>query len=162
MLEADSFRTNSIAVIPRSSKSFYQEMVEHVPDIMIDNFAHFAIEKLFVCCNDAQSLTLLQRLAPSIAVVACQKHGSFSVQALVDTLHTPAQVYTLVESIKADVMRIMTHASGHFVVLRMLQRFPYAQTKFIDDAICVNCSQVGSDHHGLRVIKAVSVRPPSS
>ena len=140
---------------------FYDEMKDHVPELMVDNFSHFAIEKLIAACSDEQCLQLLQRLAPAIAVVACQKHGSFSVQALVDSLHTPAQVFTLVEAMKADVMRILTHASGHFVVLRMLQRFPYASTKFIDDAICANVGLVATDHHGLRVFKAVlCVRRP--
>jgi len=141
---------------------FYEEMADHVPELMVDNFSHFAIEKLIAACNDEQCLLLLQHLAPAIGVVACQKHGSFSVQALVDTLHTPAQVYTLVESMKPDIMRILTHASGHFVVLRMLQRFPYQSTKFIDDAITNNVGVVATDHHGLRVFKAVlCVRRPS-
>lgn len=130
-------------------------MREHVPELCIDNFGHFAIEKLIALCNDEQALTLLQRLAPSINIVACQKHGSFSVQALVDTLHTPAQIYTLVEAMKPDIMRIITHASGHFVVLRMLQRFPYASTKFIDDCLINQAATIGTDHHGLRVVKAV-------
>jgi hypothetical protein len=141
---------------------FYEEMRDNVPDLMVDNFSHFAIEKLIQCCNDEQCLALLQRLAPAISMVACQKHGSFSVQALVDTLHTPAQIYTLVEAMRPDIMRIITHASGHFVVLRMLQRFPYGSTKFIDDAIVANVSQIATDHHGLRVVKAVlAVRRPA-
>jgi mRNA-binding protein PUF3 len=106
-------------------------------------------------CDDQQSLLLLQQLSTSIAAVACQKHGSFSVQALVDTLHTAAQIYSLVEALRKDIVRLITHPSGHFVVLRMLQRFPYSSTKFIDDAIQANCLQVGTDHHGLRVVKAV-------
>ena len=147
---------------PAFFQLFYEEMADHVPELMVDNFSHFAIEKLIAACSDEQCLLLLQRLAPAIGVVACQKHGSFSVQALVDTLHTPAQVYTLVESMKADIMRILTHASGHFVVLRMLQRFPYQSTKFIDDAITNNVGVVATDHHGLRVFKAVlCVRRPS-
>ena len=140
---------------------FYDEMALHVPELMVDNFSHFAVEKLIAACSDEQCLQLLQRLAPAICVVSCQKHGSFSVQALVDSLHTPAQVFTLVEAMKADILRIMTHASGHFVVLRMLQRFPYASTKFIDEAICNHVGVVATDHHGLRVFKALlCVRRP--
>jgi len=44
----------------------------------------------------------------------------------------------------------------------LLQRFPYDFTKFIDDAITANCLQIGTDHHGLRVVKAVlALRRPS-
>lgn len=81
--------------------------------------------------------------------------GSFSVQALVDMLHTPTQLYVLTESMRHDMLRILTHASGHFVILRMLQRFPYSTTKFIDDAVINNMATIGTDHHGLRVVKAI-------
>jgi len=96
--------------------------------------------------------------------VSCQKHGSFSVQALIDNIYASSegsatmeqrQVFVLVEALRKDIVRVITHASGHFVVLRMLQKFPYQATKFIDDAILANCLQIGTDHHGLRVVKAV-------
>jgi len=61
----------------------------------------------------------------------------------------------LVEALRKDIVRVIVHASGHFVVLRMLQKFPYHSTKFIDDAIVGNCLQISTDHHGLRVVKAV-------
>ncbi len=54
-----------------------------------------------------------------------------------DTLHTSAQIYVLCEALKRDMVKIMTHSSGHFVVLRFLQRFPYSATKFVDEAIVV-------------------------
>ena len=146
---------------PHFFQLFYDEMGDSVPELMVDAFAHFAVEKLLQACDDEQCLALLQRLAPHVGVVACQKHGSFSVQALVDALHTPAQVYTLVEAMKPDVLRLVTHASGHFVVLRLLQRFPYQSTKFVDDAVTASIGLVATDHHGLRVFKALlAVRRP--
>lgn len=53
---------------------FYDEMCDHVPELMVDNFGHFAIEKLILMCTDEQCLGLLTRLAPAIGIVACQKH----------------------------------------------------------------------------------------
>jgi hypothetical protein len=94
-------------------------------------------EKLIGRCSDDQRLTLLKKLAPHIAAVSCQKHGSFSVQALMDTLHTGSQIHVLCEALRRDIVKIMTHSSGHFVILRFLQRFPYAATRFVDDAIVV-------------------------
>ena len=73
-------------------------------------------EKLIGLCNDDQQLELLKGLSHDIVSVACQKHGSFSVQALVDTLHTAPQLTLLVDCLRADVVRLMTHPSGHFVV----------------------------------------------
>lgn len=112
--------------------------------------------------------------------VACHKQGSFSIQAMMDTLHTgslfsalcspfssshsffaccrfsPAQqIELLINSLQQDVVRIITNSSGHFVVLRFLQRFPFPYTKFIHEAIQKSCLEICTDHHGLRVIKAV-------
>lgn len=140
---------------PEMFDIFLKEMSENVPDLMVDNFGHFAIEKLIQYCNDEQNTTLLRKLSTSITAVACQKHGSFAVQALVDLLRTPDQLSLLVESVRKNVVKIITHSSGHFVILRMVQRLPYESTKFIDDAILNNSLQIGTDHHGLRVVKAV-------
>jgi len=150
---------------------FFNEMKEQVPELMVDNFGHFAIEKLIAMCNAEENLILLRQLAPAAVAVSCQKHGSFSVQALIDNIYQASQgnatleqrqVFVLVEALRKDIVRVITHASGHFVVLRMLQKFPYQTTKFIDDAILANTLQIGTDHHGLRVVKAVvaSRRPP--
>ena len=54
---------------------FFNEMKEHVAEMMIDNFAHFAIEKLIAVANQEQCATLCRRLTPNFAAVACQKHG---------------------------------------------------------------------------------------
>lgn len=134
---------------------FFNEMKEAVPDLMVDNFGHFAIEKLIAICTDQQNLILLEKLAPALIGVSCQKHGSFSVQALIDSLHTRAQIQVLTEALRKDILRVITHSSGHFVVLRMLQRFSCAATSFIDKAIIQHCLHIGTDHHGLRVVKAV-------
>jgi hypothetical protein len=41
-------------------------------------------------------------------------------------------------------VRIILHSSGHFVVLRFLQRFRWPQTKFIFDAIEHNMQEIGT------------------
>ena len=51
------------------------------------------IEKLIRKCNDEQLLILLRKLSSDIVHVSCQKHGSFSVQALIDCIHTDDQVW---------------------------------------------------------------------
>ena len=101
-------------------------------------------EKLVKKCTDDQLLELLENLAPDIATVACQKHGSFSVQALMDTIHTIEQINALVFALNKDIMRMILHSSGHFVVLRFLQRFPMPHCKFILDVIEKNCLEIGT------------------
>lgn len=141
---------------------FFNEMQTSIAELMVDNFAHFAIEKLFQQCSDEQLLYLLQHVSPQLSYIACQKHGSFSVQALVDTVHTHEQIQCVCQALQNDANRLITHASGHFVLLRILQKFDVQYTRFIDDAVTIGCGSIGTDHHGLRVIKAVlAVRRPN-
>lgn len=142
---------------------FFNEMKDHVGEMMVDNFAHFAIEKLIALANREQCAVLCRALAPNFTSVACQKHGSFSVQALVDTIADKPDLHRiLVDALAPEIVSMMTHTSGHFVVLRLLQKFPYSVTQFIDQAIQNNCLVVGTDHHGLRVVKAIlTLRRPS-
>merc|ERR1719210_2007599 len=68
---------------PRYLKVFFQEMKKRLPELMTDNFGHYAVETLFSHCNSNQRITLLQNLGPSLPNVACHKQGSFSVQSLI-------------------------------------------------------------------------------
>jgi len=138
---------------PNDFLIFFNEMKTSIASLMIDSFGHFAAEKLIRKSNDEQLLVLLKNLSSDVVHVSCQKHGSFSVQAMMDCIHTPAQIQTLVESLK-DCVPMILHSSGHFVILRFLQRFP-EHCKFLLEIIEKNCLEIGTDHHGLRVVKAV-------
>jgi hypothetical protein len=120
----------------------------------MDSFGHFAAEKLVRRCNDEQLLELIKCLAPEIGVVACQKHGSFSVQALVETIRTQDHIDVFVEAMNDKLKTVLLHSSGHFVALRFLQRFPH-HCKFLLDCIEKNALEICTDHHGLRVMKEV-------
>lgn len=141
---------------------FFAEMKNHVGELMVDNFGHFAIEKLIALASQQRCRVLCEMLAPTMTAVACQKHGSFAVQALVDAIaDDPEAHHIIVDALKKDTVRVITHDSGHFVVLRLLEKFPYPSTVFLDEAIQENCLLVGTDHHGLRVVKAIlAVRRP--
>ena len=51
------------------------------------------------------------------------------------------------------MLRLIRHASGHFVIIRLLDRFSTADSKFVVDTIVKNCLTVCNDHFGLRCVK---------
>ena len=125
------------------------------------------MEKLISACSPAQVSLLLARLAPQFNLVACQKHGSFACQALVDALSTDEQVEALVRAVElpaaapdggaSPLLRdLCVSASGHFVVLRMLARLPPNALSLLDRCMEENALSIGCDHHGLRVIKVAT------
>jgi len=93
---------------PRASEYFpifFEELMQQLPDMIVDNFAHFAIEKLFLCCSPNQIIQILNNLRSFMASVACQKHGSFTVQSLIKSISGPDQVNLLVDILRPHTLR---------------------------------------------------------
>merc|ERR1719193_1595393 len=139
---------------PEYFNLFYNELKVQVADLMMDNFGHYAIEALFAISDNEQRLFLVMNLAPSIAVVSCHKQGSFSIQAMMDTLRSGPEIETLVEALSKHVMQIILNCSGHYVILRFLSKFGYPYTRFVHRALVGHCYDFSTDHYGLRVMKA--------
>jgi len=108
-------------------------------------------EKLVRRCNDQQILELLGILAPELPTVACQKHGSFSIQALMESIRIPDQIQALTNALKPGVLKMALHSSGHFVCLKFLNMFPYPHTKFIFDAVEQHCLEMGTGERTIGV-----------
>merc|ERR1719245_1025389 len=147
---------------PAYFKLFFMELKDRVADLMMDNFGHYAIEALFATSGDDQRLFLVMNLAPSIAVVSCHKQGSFSIQAMMDTLRSGPEIETLVEALSKHVMQIILNCSGHYVILRFLSKFGYPYTRFVHRALVGHCYEFSTDHYGLRVMKAAVDAGPHS
>jgi hypothetical protein len=147
---------------PEYFNLFYNELKVQVADLMMDNFGHYAIEALFAVSDNEQRLFLVMNLAPSIAVVSCHKQGSFSIQAMMDTLQTQSQIEMLVEALSKHVMQIILNCSGHYVILRFLSKFGWPYTRFVHRALVGHCYDFSTDHYGLRVMKAAVDAGPHS
>ena len=133
---------------------FFKELKCHVAELMVDNFGHYAIEALFSHCDDHQRLILVANLSNHMPQVACHKQGSFSIQAMMDTLSTAEQIKYLVDALNRDIKKIILNHSGHYVILRFLQRYDYPYSKFIHKALMQHTLDLATDHYGLRVMKA--------
>jgi hypothetical protein len=147
-------------------KNVYQlifpELCEGISELMVDNFGHYAVQKLIEVSDEPHKLKIVTALSPSICNVACHKQGSFSLQAMMDNVSDSAQVELLAESLKKNLHRVIMSASGHYVVAKFLQRFPFPYTRFIHECIEKNCGTLACDHYGLRIMKtAIDVGPLS-
>lgn len=140
---------------PQWQKLFFDELKTHVPELMMDSFGHYAIEALFQVCGEEERLALLVAAASMLSTCACHRQGSFSVQAMMDSISSNAQIQVLCDALTSDIHRLCVNTSGHYVVLRFLQRFSYPWTQFVHDSIAMHTVHFATDHYGLRVLKAV-------
>jgi len=139
---------------PRFLKVFYPEMKKRLPELMTDNFGHYAVEALFNQCSQNQRTTLLSNLGPQLSNVACHKQGSFSVQSLIQAVSSKEEIYLLRDYLKRDLEHIILSCPGHYVILRFISRFGWPVSGFISEVLAVNVVGFATDHYGLRVLKA--------
>lgn len=147
---------------PQYFPIFFNELKTRVADLMMDCFGHYAIEALLGMCDREQLLILLVNLSGRITEVACHKQGSFSIQFMMDCLTTQTQIGLLADALYPDVDEVMLNCSGHYVILRFLQRYSYPYTKFIHKAIVEHTVKLATDHYGLRVLKSAVDAGPAA
>jgi hypothetical protein len=145
-----------------SHRIIFEELKLGIADLMIDNFGHYAIQKLFEVSSDTERSTLIDNLGLNISNIACHKQGSFSLQGMMDFISELSHIERVGEFLKPNLVRVIMSASGHYVILKFLQRFVFPYTRFIHESIERNCVVLACDHYGLRVIKAVMDAGPLS
>jgi len=139
---------------PRFLKVFYNEMKKRLPELMTDNFGHYAVEALFSQCSQSQRIALLSNLGPQLSSVACHKQGSFSVQSIITSVNSKEEIYLVRDYLKEDLEHIILSCPGHYVILRFISRFGWPVSNFISETLALNVVGFATDHYGLRVLKA--------
>ncbi|KMS94429.1 hypothetical protein BVRB_021500 [Beta vulgaris subsp. vulgaris] len=72
-----------------------------------------------------------------------------------ETLQTENEIGLFIDTLRPNVRHIVSNPSGHYVLLRCLDLFPYPASKFIFDAAIENVVEFSTDHYGLRVMKVL-------
>src|SRR5690606_4763130 len=115
---------------PQYFMIIYEELKNHVSELMMDNFGHYVIHSLFSHANDERKIELLKKLINTIVTVCCHKQGSFSIQSIMDMINTKEQIQLLIQILSSDCKKLILNNSGHYVILRFLSRYNYPYTKF--------------------------------
>jgi hypothetical protein len=112
------------------------------------------------CSVDEKSYPVKEELLP------CHKQGSFTLQALMDlspmSEKNSVLVYAFENILRPQVRKIITSSSGHYVILKFIQLYPFPHTRFLIAACEKHCAMYCSDHYGLRVLKALFESVPVS
>ena len=133
---------------------FFKGLKCHVTELMGNKHGHYVIRDLFIHSDDHQRLILVANLSNDMPRLACHRQGSFSIQTMMDTLSTTEQLEYLEYSLNLDIKKIISKRSGHFVILKFLQRYDYPHSKFIHKALIQHTLDLATGYYGSRVMKA--------
>jgi hypothetical protein len=66
--------------------SVFDEVYEALPELMVDLFGNYLVQKLISYANDTQRLQLLLKVLPNLLDISCDRQGTRAIQKLIDSL----------------------------------------------------------------------------
>ena len=134
-------------------QAIFVETCPHIIELMTDPFGNYLCQKLFEHCNEEQRTLLINTAAPALATIALNQHGTRALQKMIEFVHTPTQVDTIIQALSPRVVELVQDLNGNHVVQKCLTRLGAERSQFIYDAVGNYCVVVGTHRHGCCVLQ---------
>jgi len=121
--------------------------------LMCDAYGNYLCSVAFQACSQRQRKRMLQKLAPEVAAIACDKRGTHALQALIGLLQNEEEQHQLMSSIRTHVIELCMDPNGTHVVQRLLFCFVPPVTDWIYAAVNDRLIEVAHHPYGLCVLK---------
>ncbi|CAE8585267.1 unnamed protein product [Polarella glacialis] len=126
---------------------------EEIAALMCDAYGNYLCSVAFQACSQRQRMRMLEKLAPKVASIACDKRGTHALQALIGLLTIQEEQQQLMSSIQQHVIPLCMDANGTHVVQRLLFCFMPVVSELIFVAVIERMVEVAHHPYGLCVLK---------
>lgn len=163
------------------SDVIYHESLDHLAEMMVDPFGNYLFQKLLERVSATKRLAIIRRVSSNLVAAALNLHGTRSVQKVVEVCAMSAEVVDddddddddtdsergpatvgrrtvnlpdiIVDALKDDAVRLCIDSNGNHVIQRALQYMKPEYNQFVFDAVCQECTTVGTHRHGCCVLQ---------
>ncbi|KAK4894319.1 hypothetical protein LTR27_007452 [Elasticomyces elasticus] len=136
-----------------SVQLIFNEVKEHIIELMTDPFGNYLCQKLLECANDEQRTALITNASPAMTKIALNQHGTRALQKMIEYISTPEQTDVIIEALRFDVVQLIQDLNGNHVIQKCLNHLSPENAQFIFDAVGVHCVTVGTHRHGCCVLQ---------
>jgi len=135
----------------------FAEIEPHFAELMVDPFGNYLCQKLLETCEPALRNQIVQLLAPSLAEICFDSHGTRAVQRLIAILaHSNMQQLeqqVVIGALQENLIALVRNLNGNHVVQACLHHLGSDTNKFIFDSVTANCVLVATHRHGCCVMQ---------
>jgi hypothetical protein len=96
---------------------------------------------------------IIDTIAPDLAHIALNMHGTRSTQKLIDCLEKPEQMEALTMALAPHIVSLVQDLHGNHVIQKCLNKLTHEQNQFIYNSVKKNCIEVASHRHGCCVLQ---------
>jgi len=135
----------------------FNEIEPHFIELMTDPFGNYLCQKLMEVCQLSLRTKIVELLAPSLAEVCFDSHGTRAVQRLIaivtENNSQEAEQEIIVAALKQHLISLVRNLNGNHVVQACLHHLSSDTNKFIFDSVTANCVHVATHRHGCCVMQ---------
>ncbi|KAH6831689.1 pumilio 7 [Perilla frutescens var. hirtella] len=141
---------------PQDVQIIFNEIIDHVVELMMNPFGNYLMQKLLEVCNEEQKMHILLRVTEEpgeLVRISLNTHGTRVVQKLIETLKTRQQISLVVSALEPGFLALIKDLNGNHVFQRCLQCFTAEDSKFIFVAATKYCVDIAMHQHGCCVLQ---------
>ncbi|XP_057433000.1 putative pumilio homolog 7, chloroplastic [Lotus japonicus] len=141
---------------PEDVQVIFNEIIEHVVELMINPFGNYLMQKLLEVCNEEQRLQIILMVTQEpgqLVRISLNTHGTRVVQKLIETLKTRQQISLVVSALEPGFLALIKDLNGNHVVQHCLQCLSNGDNKFIFVAAAKYCAEIATHQHGCCVLQ---------
>ncbi|KAI4296355.1 hypothetical protein L6164_036320 [Bauhinia variegata] len=141
---------------PAEVQVIFNEIIDHVVELMINPFGNYLMQKLLDVCNEEQRMLILLMVTEEpgqLVRISLNTHGTRVVQKLIETLKTRHQISLVVSALEPGFLALIKDLNGNHVVQRCLQCLSNDDNKFIFIAAAKYCVDIATHQHGCCVLQ---------
>ncbi|XP_057504433.1 putative pumilio homolog 7, chloroplastic [Actinidia eriantha] len=140
---------------PQDVQIIFNEVVNHVVELMVNPFGNYLIQKLLEVCSEEQRLQIVLMVTEvpgDLVRISLSTHGTRVVQKLIETLKTTQQILLVTLALKPGFLDLIKDPNGNHVIQRCLQCLSTEDNKFIFDGAAKFCVDIATHKHGCCVL----------
>lgn len=130
-----------------------KEVEEEIASMMCDPYGNYLCSAAFQACSQVQRRRMLEKLAPCVAQIACDKRGTHALQAFIELLQLEEEQDQLMGAVKGQIVELSMDPNGTHVIQRLLTCFQGSVTDWIFLIIGDRIIEVAHHPYGLCVLK---------
>ncbi|XP_010269244.1 PREDICTED: uncharacterized protein LOC104605971 [Nelumbo nucifera] len=141
---------------PRDVQIIFNEIINHVVELMMNPFGNYLMQKLLDVCNEEQRMEILLMVTEEpgeLVKISLNTHGTRAVQKLIETLRTRKEISMVISALEPGFLHLIKDLNGNHVVSRCLQCLSTEDNKFIFDAAANFCVDIATHRHGCCVLQ---------
>ncbi|KAI3805025.1 hypothetical protein L1987_27021 [Smallanthus sonchifolius] len=141
---------------PEDIEMIFNEIKDHIFELMTDASMNYLAQKLFKVCNERQMTHIVVSVISddnNLTNICLNSHGTRAMQKLIELLKTAEHRSLMVSALRRITLTLTKNTNGHHVIQHCLKSFHVDEVQPILNVVADNCLDIATDKSGCCVLQ---------